>query len=61
MGCLETDRPENVRFYERAGLVVTGDASVLGMLCWFMRREPRTRGDHPAGGSGGPNAAPALA
>jgi len=40
LGYLETDKPENVRFYERAGYVVSGEAEALGVPTWFMRREP---------------------
>jgi GNAT superfamily N-acetyltransferase len=41
LGYLETDKPENVVFYERHGFVVNGEAPVLGNPNWFMRREPR--------------------
>jgi ribosomal protein S18 acetylase RimI-like enzyme len=41
LGYLETDKPENVRFYERAGYRVVGEAPALGVTSWFMRREPR--------------------
>jgi predicted N-acetyltransferase YhbS len=41
VGYLETDKPENVRFYERFGYEVTGTAPVIGVPNWFMRREPR--------------------
>jgi predicted N-acetyltransferase YhbS len=41
VGYLETDKPENVRFYERAGYRVVGEATALGVTSWFMRREPR--------------------
>lgn len=37
---LETDKPENVVFYQRHGFVVTGEAAVLGNPNWFMRRPP---------------------
>lgn len=37
---LETDKPENVRLYERFGYEVTGEADVLGVANWFMTREP---------------------
>ncbi|MCD6725809.1 MAG: GNAT family N-acetyltransferase [Solirubrobacteraceae bacterium] len=40
-GYLETDRPENVRFYARQGYDVVGEACVIGVRCWFMWREPR--------------------
>jgi GNAT superfamily N-acetyltransferase len=42
VGYLETDKPENVRLYERCGFVVTGEATVIGVQNWFMRREPLT-------------------
>ncbi|MEC3956222.1 GNAT family N-acetyltransferase [Nocardia sp. CDC153] len=35
---LETDKPENVRFYERFGFSVIDEAEVLGVPNWFMRR-----------------------
>jgi ribosomal protein S18 acetylase RimI-like enzyme len=38
---LETDRPENVRFFERFGFVTAAEAEVIGVPNWFMRREPR--------------------
>ncbi len=38
---LETDRPENVPFYERFGFVVTGEEQILGVRNWFMWRSPR--------------------
>jgi GNAT superfamily N-acetyltransferase len=37
-GYLETDRPENVRFYERYGFSVTHEISVLGVPNFLMRR-----------------------
>jgi GNAT superfamily N-acetyltransferase len=37
---LETDRPENVRFYERFGFRVEVEAPTLGVPCWFMKRFP---------------------
>ncbi len=40
VGYLETDKPENVRFYERHGYTVTGEAAVLGVPNWFMLRRP---------------------
>ena len=39
-GYLETDRPENVRFYERFGFVTTKEVTVLGVPNFMMRREP---------------------
>jgi ribosomal protein S18 acetylase RimI-like enzyme len=38
---LETDRIENVGFYERAGFAVEAEADVLGARVWCMRRPPR--------------------
>ena len=43
VGYLETDKPENVRFYEKFGFVTTAEADVLGIPNWFMRREPARR------------------
>ena len=40
MAHLETDNPENVRFYERFGFATVDEAEVLGIPNWFMRREP---------------------
>jgi ribosomal protein S18 acetylase RimI-like enzyme len=40
VGYLETDKPENVRFYRRFGFEVVGEESVIGVPNWFMRREP---------------------
>jgi ribosomal protein S18 acetylase RimI-like enzyme len=37
---LETDKPENVRLYERFGYEVAAQAEVLGVTSWFMTREP---------------------
>jgi hypothetical protein len=39
MAYLETEKPENVRFYERFGFVTTEEADVIGCHNWFMRRE----------------------
>jgi ribosomal protein S18 acetylase RimI-like enzyme len=39
-GYLETDKAENVRFYERGGFEVVGEADVIGVRNWFMRRPP---------------------
>jgi len=38
---LETDKPENVRLYERFGFQVTGEAEVIGVPNWFMWRDAR--------------------
>src|SRR5262249_14777745 len=35
---LETDKPENVRFYRRFGFSVVAEADVLGVRNWFMSR-----------------------
>ena len=35
---LETDKPENVRFYERLGFEVVGEEEVIGVANWFMMR-----------------------
>jgi ribosomal protein S18 acetylase RimI-like enzyme len=45
MAFLETDRPENVRFFERFGFVTVDEAPVIGVPNWFMRREPARRPD----------------
>jgi len=37
---LETDKPENVVFYEKFGFQVIGDAAVMGVPNWFMVRTP---------------------
>ena len=37
---LETDKPENVVFYEKFGFQVIGDADVMGVPNWFMVRMP---------------------
>lgn len=38
---LETDRPENVPFYESAGFAVAGESHCLGVRIWHMRRAAR--------------------
>ena len=40
---LKTDKPENVRFYERFGFVTVEEAEVLRVPNWFMRRDPARR------------------
>jgi ribosomal protein S18 acetylase RimI-like enzyme len=35
---LETDKPENVRFYQRFGFEVVDEAEPLGVRTWFMLR-----------------------
>jgi ribosomal protein S18 acetylase RimI-like enzyme len=37
---LETDKAENVRFYQRFGYTVVAEALVLGVRNWFMLRRP---------------------
>jgi len=44
IGYLETDKRENVRFYERFGFEVIAREPVIGVPNWFMRREPRSAG-----------------
>jgi ribosomal protein S18 acetylase RimI-like enzyme len=39
-GYLETDKPENVRLYERFGFEVQDEAELLGVRDWFMWRAP---------------------
>jgi GNAT superfamily N-acetyltransferase len=39
-GYLETDKPENVRLYERFGFEVQDEAELLGVPNWFMWRAP---------------------
>ncbi len=38
---LETDKPANVRFYERFGFEVVGEQEILGVPNWFMLRQAR--------------------
>jgi hypothetical protein len=38
---LETDKSENVRFYEKFGFTVNAEAKILGIPNWFMSRSPR--------------------
>ncbi len=40
VGYLETDKPDNVRFYERHGYSVVSEATVIGLPNWFMIRRP---------------------
>ncbi len=39
--CLECDRPESVRFYERAGFDTRDEAEVHGVPCWCLGRSIR--------------------
>jgi ribosomal protein S18 acetylase RimI-like enzyme len=36
----ETDRPQNVRFYERFGFKVVGEESINGVPNWYLWRPP---------------------
>jgi ribosomal protein S18 acetylase RimI-like enzyme len=38
---LETDKPENVRFYIGHGFEVVEEIAFLSARNWFMRRDPR--------------------
>jgi ribosomal protein S18 acetylase RimI-like enzyme len=40
---LETDKPENARFYERFRFEVVGEQEVLGVTNYFMLRRPERR------------------
>jgi ribosomal protein S18 acetylase RimI-like enzyme len=40
---LETDKPENVRFYERFGFEIVGEQEVLGIPNYFMLRQAERR------------------
>jgi ribosomal protein S18 acetylase RimI-like enzyme len=40
---LETDKPKNVRLYERFGFEVVGEEEVLGVPNWFMLRRAGRR------------------
>jgi ribosomal protein S18 acetylase RimI-like enzyme len=42
---LETDKPVNVKFYERFGFGVVGEEEVLGVPNWFMLRRAGGRED----------------
>jgi hypothetical protein len=41
---LETDKSENVCFYQKFGFALVGEAEVLGVPNWFMSRPVRTAG-----------------
>ncbi|MBW2235101.1 MAG: GNAT family N-acetyltransferase [Deltaproteobacteria bacterium] len=46
---LETDRPENIAFYERAGFELAGEVPVFDVPVWLMSRPPApAQGDTPA-------------
>lgn len=38
---LETDKPENVVFYRRAGFELADEVTEHGLTNWWMRRDPR--------------------
>jgi ribosomal protein S18 acetylase RimI-like enzyme len=40
---LETDKPENVRFYKRFGFEIIGEQKVFGVTNYFMLRRPEGR------------------
>jgi ribosomal protein S18 acetylase RimI-like enzyme len=46
---LETDKGENVSFYERFGFEVIAESEVLGVSNWFMSRTPRPRASSTSG------------
>ena len=46
---LETDKPINVRFYERFGFQVVGEQEILGVPNWFMWRPPPPVAGAPTG------------
>ena len=50
MAYLETDRSENVDFYQKFGFAVIAEASVLGVTNWFMSRPSSLRSSQPAHG-----------
>jgi hypothetical protein len=53
---LETDRSENVSFYQKFGFTVVAEAEVLAVPNWFMSRPARIaeKGSHlPAAGGDG--------
>ncbi len=41
-GYLETDRPENVGFYQRFGFVVRSKELLIGTPVWYMWRAQET-------------------
>jgi ribosomal protein S18 acetylase RimI-like enzyme len=42
---LETDKRENVTFYERHGYRLVGESEVIGVPNWFMLRDPGAIGE----------------
>jgi catechol 2,3-dioxygenase-like lactoylglutathione lyase family enzyme len=51
---LETDKPENVTFYEKFGFAVTSDEPVLGVTSWYMTRQPQLASARRNGNAGAP-------
>jgi predicted N-acetyltransferase YhbS len=52
---LETDKPENVRLYERFSFTVTAQETLFGVVTWFMWRAPcSASGESPGSGPAGP-------
>jgi GNAT superfamily N-acetyltransferase len=48
-GYLETDRPENVEFYQKFGFVVQHQEQLIGTPTWYMwRRQPENHDATPA-------------
>jgi len=45
---LETDKMENVGFYQRFGFRVAAESTVLGVPNWFMSRTARLSDEHVA-------------
>jgi len=41
VGWLETDKPQNIRFYVGLGFELVEEAPMLSARFWFMRRDPR--------------------
>jgi hypothetical protein len=41
VGYLETDKPSNVKFYEKFGFETIASAAVLETPNWFMKRPAR--------------------
>jgi GNAT superfamily N-acetyltransferase len=41
---LETDKPDNVPFYQRHGYAAIDEADVIGVRNWFMIRQPQPSG-----------------